>query len=410
MMEPQAAEERGWKRRARRAVLQVAVLVVFVPLGVWLGWQMMTPPAEYLAMHAVNGADKTALLELVLRAQKQPESEKILQELFSRDAGALNALAELASGHEEALRCLISIARKQPDSLVSLAAWKMSYSFALGLLRQIEPAGIPKLKEYAEIYPNACFLLGVASENGCHVQQSWAEAARWYERAWAMGYFEVEPYYAAAAYNAGLQEADAGQKARWFESAAICHHAAAQCALGVCYAAGEGVELNLEKAVEWYARSAAQGFCDAQFNLGWCCLHGEGMPGNAAAAVSWFRKAAWQGDDLAQYYVGRAYELGQGVKQDFAEAVRWYGWAVERGNAAAQCALGHCYAQGRGVPQDWAGAVRLYRLAAAQGRSEALQALAYCYEHGYGVTQDASAARYWRECAAKESQPTISES
>ena len=32
MMEPQAAEERGGTRRARRAVLQVAVLVVFVPL------------------------------------------------------------------------------------------------------------------------------------------------------------------------------------------------------------------------------------------------------------------------------------------------------------------------------------------------------------------------------------------
>lgn len=410
MMKHQAAEERGWKRRARRAVLQVAVLVVFVPLGVWLGWQMMTPSAEYLALHAVNGADKAALLELVLRARKQPESEKILQELFGRDAGALNALAELASGHEEALQYLISIARKQPDSLAMLADWKMSYPFALGLLKQMEAASIPELKEFAEIYPNACFLLGVASENGCHVQQNWAEAARWYGSAWSMGYFEVEPYYAEAAYNAGLQEADAEQKARWFESAAIFYHAAAQCALGVCYAAGEGVEQNLEKAVEWYARSAAQGFCDAQFNMGWCCLHGEGMPENAAAAVSWFRKAAWQGDDLAQYYVGRAYELGQGVQQNFAEAVRWYGWAVEQGNAAAQCAFGHCYAQGRGVTQNWTEAVRLYRLAAEQGRSEAMLALAYCYEHGYSVTQDAAAARYWRECAAKESQPTISES
>ena len=410
MTEPQAAEERGWERRARRAVLQVAVLVVFVPLGVWLGWQMMAPSAERLALHAVNGADKAALLELVLRAQKQPEAEEILQELVFRDAGALNALAELASGHEEALQCLISLARKQPDSLALLADWRMSYPFALGLLRQMGAAVIPRLKEFAEIYPNACFMLGVASENGCHVQQSWAEAALWYGRAWSMGYFEVEPYHAEAAYNAGLQEEDAAQKASWFESAAICHHAAAQCALGVCYAAGEGVEQNLEKAVEWYARSAAQGFCDAQFNLGWCYLYGEGCRSNAAVAVSLFRDAAWQGDDLAQYYVGRAYELGQGVKQDFAEAVRWYGWAVEQGNAAAQCALGHCLAQGRGVAQDWAEAVRLYRLAAAQGRSEALLALAYCYEHGYGVAQDAAAARYWRERAAKESQSTIPES
>ena len=410
MMEPQAAEERGVTRRARRAVLQVAVLVVFVPLGVLLGWQMMEPSAEYLAAHAVNGADKAALLELVQRARTQPESEYALQELFARDAGALYALAELASGHEEALPCLIAKVRKQPDSLAYLTELEMSYPFALGMLRQMNAGGIPKLKERAGIYANASFMMGVASEQGCHVPQSWAEAARWYARAGKMGCSAAQCCYAPAAYNAGLEEPDAQQKARWFEEAASYQHAAAQCALGVCYAAGEGVEQNLEKAVECYVKSAGQGFCDAQFNLGWCYLHGEGVQPNPAAAVSWFLKAAWQGDALAQYYVGRAYELGQGVQQDFAEAVRWYGWAVEQGNAAAQCALGHCYALGHGVPLNWTEAVRLYRLSAEQGRSEAQHALAYCYEHGHGVAQDAATARYWRERAAKESQPTIPES
>lgn len=408
-MNQAGAEEKPRRRRAIRAALQVAVLVVFVPAGVLAGWFMLAPSSESLLEHAAHGADKAALLELVVRASRQAEADAALKDLLGRDAGALKALAELSTGHEEALRYLISVARMQPECLVHLANLEMSYPFALGMLRQMDAAGMPKLMAHAEHCANACFMLGVAYANGCHVPQSWAEAARWY--AGAMSEFPaVESHYAEAAYQAALEEEAPERKAQWFESAARCRHAAAQCALGVCYAAGEGVELNLEKAVEWYARSAAQGFCDAQFNMGWCCLHGEGMPGNAAAAVAWFLKAAWQGDDLAQYYVGRAYELGQGVKQDFAEAVRWYGWAVEQGNAAAQCALGHCYAQGHGVPQDWTEAGRLYRLSAEQGRSEAMLALAYCYERGRGVAQDAAAARYWRERAEKESQLIIPES
>ncbi len=394
------------RNRARNAVLQVALLVVLVPLGILLGWFVLAPSSRNLAEHAAGGADSAALLELVRRAAVHGESAAALQQLLSQDAGAVNALAMLATGHEEALLYLISHARTRQNALAPLADMEMSYAFALAMLRSIESDGMPNLVQKAESCANARFMLGVAYENGCHVVPSWAQAAEWYARALESGYTTAEPYYSRAAYRAGLAERNSADSAAWYRVAAERGHAAAQCALGVCYAEGEGVCASLEEAVKWYRLAAEQGYSDAQYNLGWCFMYGEGVPRDAEESVRWFRLAAGQGDDLAQYYVGRAYETGEGVPQDYAEALRWYHLAVEHGNAAAQCAMGHCYAYGKGVSQNWQKAVYWYRLSAEQGRSEAQLALAACYEAGHGVAKDAASACHWRRCAASESQST----
>lgn len=380
----------------KRAALQVLLLVVLVPAGIVAGWYAVSPSAGELAARAGQGKDSLALLELVQRSDWDVVSAEELHRLLGADAAAMHELASLATGHEEAMDYLISVARHQPEALVFLSELEMSYGFALGVLQRMKPSGIPTLEKYAVTCPNACFALGVAYENGCHVPQDWVQAARWYGLAHDAGYAPACAYYAPAAYMAGLSTDDRYSAALWFRKAAECGHAAAQCALGVCYAeAGD-----LTNALHWYMLAAEQGMSDAQYNLGWCYLYGEGVAADAAEAVRWFRQAAEQGDDLAQYYLGRAYELGEGVPQDYAEAVRWYRWAVEHGNDAAQCALGHCYAQGRGVGQDWSRAVYFYQLSAEQDRTEAMLALSHCYEQGLGVPQDAARAQQWRRRAA----------
>ena len=106
----------------------------------------------------------------------------------------------------------------------------------------------------------------------------------------------ADSYYAPAAYQAGLESEELAVAADWFLEAAECGDAAAQCALGVCYAeVGDAVS-----AVYWYSQAAEQGMSDAQYNLGWCYLHGEGVAQDAAEAVRWFLLAAGQGDELAQ--------------------------------------------------------------------------------------------------------------
>ena len=386
----------GMHRRMKRAALQVLLLVVLVPAGIVAGWYAVSPSAGELAARAARGEDPLALLELVQRSDWDVVSAEELHRLLGADAAAMHELASLAKGHEEAMDYLISVARHQPEALVFLSELEMSYGFALGVLQRMKPSGISTLEKYAVTYPNACFALGIAYENGCHVPQDWVQAARWYGLAHDAGYAPACAYYAPAAYMAGLSTDDRYSAALWFRKAAECGHAAAQCALGVCYAeAGD-----LTNALHWYMLAAEQGMSDAQYNLGWCYLYGEGVAADAVESLRWFRLAAEQGDDLAQYYVGRAYELGEGVPQDYAEAVRWYRWAVEHGNAAAQCALGHCYAQGRGVEQDWNRAAYYYQLSAGQERTEAMLALSHCYEQGLGVPQDAARAQQWRRRAA----------
>ena len=394
------------KQRTRKAWGQVLLLMLAVPMGIVSAWLLQAPSMESLAEKASGGADTGAILRMVNRAAMYPEASAELQKLLVSDAGALQALAGLAATHEEALLCLISLGRTQPQALEYLRELEMDYSLALGVLQRVDADAIEKLLGYAEECANACFMLGVACENGCHVPQDWAQAAEWYGLALEGGYEPAWSYFAPAAYQAGLEEERLSAAAGWFREAAAFGHAAAQCALGVCYAeCGES-----STAAYWYRLAAEQDLSDAQYNLGWCYLYGEGVAQDAAEALHWFRLAAEQGDALAQYHVGRAYELGEGVAQDYAEAVRWYRWAVEQEEPAAQCALGHCYAQGHGVTQSWTRAVHFYQLAATQNRSEAQLALAHCYEQGLGVTRDAEQARHWRECAESQSQPQTNES
>lgn len=411
-MSKETTEERLSPGRALRAGLQTLLLVLVVPLGIMGGWRAVSPTSQKLAEQAAGGADAAALLELVQRAPHQQQAADILHHLLGQDAAALETLAGLASAHELALHHLIYVARSQPEAIKNLSRVPMSYPFALALLRHIKPEGIARLQQLTAD-ANACFMLGVAHENGCHMPINQEQAAYWYGKAREQNPELAEYHYARLAYLCGLSchTNDARRTFYWFREAALCHHAAAQCALGVCYAAGEGVEPNLSEAVAWYHRSAEQDYLDALFNLGWCYLHGEGVAPDATQAVMWFHRAANRGDGLSQYYLGRAYELGLGLPVDYTQALTWYRRAAgEQANDAAQCALGHCYAQGRGVEQNWKKAAYWYQLAAVQGHQEAQLALAQCYEKGLGLTRNPDLARQWHDRATNNSPTTKSES
>ena len=372
-------------RRTLQAAAQILVLVLGVPLGILGGWYALAPSPARLAEQAAGGADSAALLELVQRASRQQQAAGILHQLLGQDAAALKALFGLASGHEAACLHLIYLARSQPAAFDKLSGVPVTYALALALVRHMTPEGFSRLEQMAATHADACFILGVAYEkaflgvsrqNEAYQVPDLEKAAYWYGKARAMNSAVGTRHYGRLAYHFGLMHhtADAGSAVYWFREAAECNHADAQCALGVCYAAGTGVEKNLEKAVEWYHRSAEQGYVDAQYNLGLCYLLGEGAAVDEAASARWFRKAAEQGDAPSQYHLGRACEQGLGFPARHDEAAQWY------------------------------------RLAAEQGHPEAQLALAACFEQGLGVDRNPAAARYWRRRAAENSQTTIPES
>ncbi len=82
-------------------------------------------------------------------------------------------------------------------------------------------------------------------------------------------------------------------------------NAVSQYNLGLCYANGNGVEVDLAEAVKWFRKAAEQGLPEAQHNLGICLSRGAGVEKNVAEGAMWLNSAAQQGDDEAERMLKR---------------------------------------------------------------------------------------------------------
>ena len=169
-----------------------------------------------------------------------------------------------------------------------------------------------------------------------------------------------------------------------------------QSDLGDAYGFGNGVDIDLRKAVKWTRKAAEQGLARAQYTLGLLYWHGQGVAKDLRKSVKWFRKSAEQGYADAQNSLGVAYKNGEGVDKDSRKAIEWFRKAAEQGLARAQYILGLAYWHGQGgVAKDWRKAVEWYRKAAEQGYAAAQNNLGFAYWHGKGVIQDYREAYIW---------------
>jgi len=76
--------------------------------------------------------------------------------------------------------------------------------------------------------------------------------------------------------------------------------AAAQNAVGLRYATGEGVKLNESEAVRWFIKSAEQGYVPAQSKLGSIYFSGRGVAQDSTRAYFWMAVARFSGDEAAK--------------------------------------------------------------------------------------------------------------
>jgi TPR repeat protein/tRNA A-37 threonylcarbamoyl transferase component Bud32/type II secretory pathway pseudopilin PulG len=199
-----------------------------------------------------------------------------------------------------------------------------------------------------------------------------------------------------------MNDTNAVEAVNLYRKAAEQNLAVAQCKLGSCYWAGQGVATNYSEAVKWFRKAADQDYAEAQGNLGVCYLNGLGVPKNVAEAVRWLRKSAEQNDANGEYALAACFFLGQGVAKDQAEAVKWYRKAADQDNAEAQNTLGFCYWAGQGVATNYPEAVKWYRKAAEQNNAQAQFNLGVCYDKGDGVAQDEAEAVKWYRKAAEQ--------
>ena len=134
---------------------------------------------------------------------------------------------------------------------------------------------------------------------------------------------------------------DTQQAAEWCGQAAAQGFAPAQAMLGRMYAAGQGVDKDIGKALALLEQAAQQGDIEAQYNL--AVLHEQGQAGapDMAQALAWFSKAADLGLPAAQERLGLIYATGQAVAQDLVEAYKWF-WIASQGHqAGAKANLAH---------------------------------------------------------------------
>jgi Sel1 repeat len=125
------------------------------------------------------------------------------------------------------------------------------------------------------------------------------------------------------------------EAARWYQLAAEQRDAIAQNNLGSLYQYGLGVATNYSKAFELYQKSANQGFSVAESNLGYMYDYGLGVSTNETIADSWYQRAAEHRYPKAMVNLAINYVEGRGVVRDIPRGYMWLQMAwifTERSN------------------------------------------------------------------------------
>ena len=112
----------------------------------------------------------------------------------------------------------------------------------------------------------------------------------------------------------------------------------AQLNLGLLYQSGQGVNIDLEKALYWYEQAASAGLAEAHLNLG--MMYFEGMIVEQDYTISFreFQSASTQGLASGSLMLGRMLFEGLGVDQDKIRARELFLEAAKSGLPEAQFA------------------------------------------------------------------------
>ena len=81
---------------------------------------------------------------------------------------------------------------------------------------------------------------------------------------------------------------------------------------------------------------AMQGHVEAAFHLGWLYANGNGLRVDINKAIYWWKRSAGKGHRDAMFALALAYTNGEGIKKDNREALEWYRNAASHGHGDAR--------------------------------------------------------------------------
>ena len=97
--------------------------------------------------------------------------------------------------------------------------------------------------------------------------------------------------------NEVLQARNATLAVYWYHQAALAGEIHAQHNLGVAYAKGDGVAMDMSEAIKWWKLAARRGNANSQYNLG--TLYVNSGLHDYCAATHWWKQAAKNGVEQA---------------------------------------------------------------------------------------------------------------
>jgi localization factor PodJL len=153
-------------------------------------------------------------------------------------------------------------------------------------------------------------------------------------------------------------------------NAALKGDAAAAYEIGVRFAEGKGVPVNLDEAAKWYDRAANAGVIPATFRLGTFYEKGLSVKKDIDIARRYYLQAADRGNAKAMHNLAVLDADGGGKGANYKSSAQWFRKAADRGVADSQYNLGILYARGIGVEQNLAESFKWFSLAAAQGDAD----------------------------------------
>ena len=155
------------------------------------------------------------------------------------------------------------------------------------------------------------------------------------------------------------------------KAAAIAENPAAEYEIGMRYAEGRGVPLNLLEAARWLERAANHDVVPAQYRLGSLYEKGQGVKKDLEKARRLYRSAADRGNAKAMHNLAVLHAEGMDGKPDFKSAAQWFRKGAEGGVSDSQYNLGIMFARGLGLEQNLSESYKWFALAAAQGDADA---------------------------------------
>ena len=123
--------------------------------------------------------------------------------------------------------------------------------------------------------------------------------------------------------------------AKWYQRSASKGFAQAQYRIGTLYERGLGLKTDVERAKEWYILAADQGNVKAMHNLAVLSANQSKSTPDYATAAQWFEKAAEYGLADSQFNLAVLNENGLGVPEDQVAAYKWLSLSAKGGDKEA---------------------------------------------------------------------------